>query len=544
MSLRLKRKFRVDSNVAGSLARDFSPKVTAAETAPTKTQTALIVLLLVALTLTVYIRVAWYPFINYDDGPYVFENSHVTSGLSWRTVRWAFTSFEVANWHPLTWMSHALDYQLYGLHAGGHHVTSLLLHVANAVLLCLLLLRVTGAKWRSFLVAALFAIHPLNVESVAWVAERKSLLCTFFFLLALGAYGWYSRQPGVVRYLSVAALFLLGLASKPMVISFPFVLLLLDFWPLGRIEGWSSPPANFPVHQARFSRLVLEKLPLLVFSFASGVVTFIAQRKGGTVTVTEAGWTFGWRIQNAFHSYAMYLCKAFFPVGLAPFYPGAVLHWREVAWAVLLLLLAGCVVWKFHTGCSYLITGFLWFLGTMVPVIGIVQVGGQAMADRYTYLPMIGIFVAVVWGLSEAADAQSIGIPWRCVAAVLVLGSMALATLRQVDYWKSSLDLWTHALQVTRSNSLSEVNLGGSLLSLGREDEAYIHFQRALVSEPDDPIALLQSGIYLVKHGRYQESIETLERFVRTSRDPREITSAYRYLGVAYGELRNSNPRE
>jgi len=538
--LRLKRKFRVDSNVAGSLARDFSPKVTAAETAPTKTQTALIVLLLVALTLAVYIRVAWYPFINYDDGPYVFENSHVTSGLSWRTVRWAFTSFEVANWHPLTWMSHALDYQLYGLHAGGHHVTSLLLHVANAVQLCLLLLRVTGARWRSFLVAALFAIHPLNVESVAWVAERKNLLCTFFFLLALGAYGWYSRKPGVVRYLSVAALFVMGLASKPMVITFPFVLLLLDFWPLGRIEGWSSPPANFQVHRARFSRLVLEKLPLLVFSFASGVITFVAQRNGGTVTASEAGWTLGWRIQNAFHSYAMYLCKSFFPVGLAPFYPGAILHWWEVAWAVLLLLGAGCVVWKFHTGRSHLMTGFLWFLGTMLPVIGIVQVGGQAMADRYTYIPMIGIFVVVVWGLSEAAEAQSI----RCVAAVLVLGSMALVTLRQLDYWKSSVDLWTRALQVTRSNSLSEVNLGGSLLSLGCEDEAYIHFQRALVSEPDDPIALLQSGIYLLKHGRYQESIENLERFVRTSRDPRAITSAYRYLGVAYGELRNSNPRE
>jgi protein O-mannosyl-transferase len=466
------------------------------------------------------------------------------SGLSWRTVRWAFTSFEVANWHPLTWMSHALDCQLYGLHAGGHHATSLLLHVTNAVLLCLLLLRATGARWRSFLVAALFAIHPLNVESVAWVAERKNLLCTFFFLLALGAYGWYSRKPGVMRYLSVAALFVLGLASKPMVITFPFVLLLLDFWPLGRIEGWSSPPANFPVHQARFSRLVLEKLPLLVFSFASGVITFVAQRNAGTVTASEAGWTLGWRIQNAFHSYAMYLCKSFFPVGLAPFYPGAILHWWEVAWPVLLLLCAGCVVWKFHTGRSSLITGFLWFLGALVPVIGIIQVGGQAMADRYTYIPMIGIFVAVVWGLPEAAEAQSIGIPWRCVAAVLVLGSMALVTLRQVYYWKSSLDLWTRALQVTRSNSLSEVNLGGSLMSLGREDEAYIHFQRALVSEPDDPIALLQSGIYLVKHGRYQEAIETLERFVRSSRDPREIASAYRYLGVAYGELRNSTPRE
>jgi protein O-mannosyl-transferase len=538
MALRAKRKFRVKSAAARSLARDFSPEVAAVDPTPTRKQALLLVVPLVALTLALYLRVAWHPFINFDDGPYVFENSHVRSGLNWQTVRWSFTSFDAANWHPLTWLSHTLDYQLYGLHAGGHHLTSLLLHVTNVVLLYLLLLRVTGAKWRSFLVAALFAVHPLNVESVAWVAERKNLLCTFFFLLALGAYGWYSRKPGVWRYLIVAALFGLGLASKPMVITFPFVLLLLDFWPLGRIEGWSSPPINFRVHQTRFSQLMLEKLPLLALSLASGVITFVAQRNGGAFSGPEAGWTIGWRIQNALHSYAMYLCKLFFPADLALLYPGAMLHWWEVAAAVLLLLGAACVIWRFHAGRPYLVTGGLWFLGTLVPVIGIVQVGSQAMADRYTYIPMIGICVAVVWGFSEAADAQSIGVLWRRAASVLVLGAMALVTWRQVGYWTSSLDLWTHALKVTRGNSMSEVNMGTSLLNLGREDEAYMHFQRALVSKPDDHLALLYSGIYLEKHGHYQESIEKLEGALRAKpRETWEIVAASRGLGLAYTEL-------
>ncbi len=496
-----------------------------------------IVVTTTALTLLVYMRVAWYPFVNYDDGLYVFQNSHVLSGLSWSTVRWALTSFDAANWHPLTWMSHALDCQIYGLHAGGHHVTSLLLHIANAVLLCMLLLRVTGALWRSFLVAALFAIHPLNVESVAWVAERKNLLCTFFFLMALGAYGWYARKPGVLRYLTVPALFVLGLASKPMVITFPFVLLLLDFWPLGRIEGWSSPQAHFALPQAGFSRLALEKVPLLLLSIASGVITFVAQRSGGAVPLAAGGWTAGWRIQNAVHAYAMYLCKFFVPVGLAPFYPGAMLHWWEVGWAVLLLLVVGGVVWKLRAGKPYLITGFLWFLGTMVPAIGIVQVGNQAMADRYAYIPMIGICVAVVWGFSEIADVLLIGIGWQWAAATVVLGAMVLLSWRQVGYWSSSVALWSHALEVTRSNSLAEVNLGIGLTDVGREDEAYLHFQKALALEPDDHMALWGSGIYLVKHGHYQESIEKLERSLRTSQDNEEITATYRALGVAYDKL-------
>lgn len=514
-----------------------SQEVAEAETKTLRPLTLLITLIITALTLVPYIRVARYPFLTYDDLLYVFQNPHVMSGLTWGTVKWALTSLEVANWHPLTWMSHALDWQIYGPHAGGHHVTSLLLHITNALLFYFLLLRITGATWQSFFAAALFATHPLNVESVAWIAERKTLLCTFFFLLGLGAYGWYCRRPGVGRYLVVAALFLLGLASKPMVITFPFVLLLLDFWPLGRVERWTSASAQFQVLQARFSRLILEKLPLLLLCVGSAVITFVAQRNGGAVQPLQV-WPLDWRIQNAIHSYAMYLCKFFFPAKLAPLYPCVMLHWWEVAWAVLFLSVCIVVIWKFHAGRPYLAIGGLWFLGTMVPVIGIVQVGKHAMADRYAYIPMMGICVAAIWGVSEAAEALLIDVGWRCTATALVLCAMALVTWRQVGYWKSSLDLWTRDLQVTRNNSIAEVSLAFNLLNDGREDEAYSHFQRALASDPDDKLALLYSGAYLARHGHYSESIARFQKSLGTGQlDAWETVVASRGLGMVYAQL-------
>jgi len=534
---RRSRQATIASSDRGSSAKPFSSEVKLSETAQGKASTALILTLLASLTVAVYARVAGLQFVNFDDGPYVFENSHVMNGLHWRTIIWAFTSFDAANWHPLTWISHALDCQIYGLNPTGHHVTSLLLHVANAVVLCMLLLRFTGATWRSFLVAALFAIHPLNVESVAWIAERKNLLCTFFFLLGLAGYGWYARRPSIPRYLAVTGFFLLGLASKPMVITFPFVLLLLDYWPLGRIQGWSSPSANFQMHQARFSRLALEKLPLVLLSLASGVITVVAQHGGGAVA--SGGWSASWRVQNAIHAYATYLCKLFFPLSLAPFYPGAMLHWWQVAWATGLLLFAGYCIWRFHVGRPYLITGSLWFFLTLVPAIGLVQVGSQAMADRYAYIPMLGILVIAVWAGADIAKSQSIGRWEQRAIAILVLAVLAVITSRQIDYWKSSYSLWTRALEVTGSNFMAEGNLGMSLLDMGREDEAFEHFQRALASEPHDPLSLLSAGTYLVRHGRYQESIEKLEQFVLIARSPAEMTRAYRGLGVAYAELGN-----
>ena len=291
--------------------------------APPLSGTLLIALMCLSLaiaTVCVYYSVTAHPFINYDDGAYVTQNSHVNTGLTRQNVRWALTGVDQGNWHPLTWLSHAMDCQFFGLNAAGHHATSLVLHVANVILLFLLLLRVTGAPWRSSVVAALFALHPFNVESVAWVAERKNLLCTLFFLLTLGAYGWYAQQPRLRRYLAVIVLFALSLASKPMVITLPCVLLLLDFWPLGRVQNYSTRSAVFPVPQWPFSQLVLEKLPLLLFSAVSAVITIFAQRSAGALAPEEI-WPLQWRLGNAVHAYATYLWKAFFPMRLAPFYP-------------------------------------------------------------------------------------------------------------------------------------------------------------------------------------------------------------------------------
>jgi len=377
-------------------------------------------MLLAVATAAVYSPVVHHPFIEYDDPIYVSNNLHVQAGLTWKTFTWAWTTTEAENWHPLTWLSHSLDCQLYELNPAGHHLSSVLLHVLNVLLLFLLLARVTGATGRSLLVAACFALHPINVESVAWVAERKNLLSTLLFLLALGAYGWYARLPNIRRYLVVAVLFALGLTAKPMVITLPFVLLLLDLWPLQRSQGWNrlaSPlrpqtrknrrkrleavatenaSSRFPASQATFSRLVLEKLPLLVFCAGSAVITVIAQQTAALRTVAK--FPLDTRLENAICAYAMYVCKAFWPARLTIFYPhpGSSLEAWKVWLAALFLMVVSALVWKQRLRRGYLVTGWLWYLGTLVPVIGLVQVGDQAMADRYGYIPLIGIFVMAV----------------------------------------------------------------------------------------------------------------------------------------------------
>ncbi|MGA8153159.1 MAG: hypothetical protein WB952_19565 [Terriglobales bacterium] len=362
-----------------------------------RSRPVLIALALGILALSIYSPALNCQFVNYDDDHYVTENLHVQSGLTWSTWHWALTSTEQANWHPLTWLSHALDYQMFGLNAAGHHATSVLLHAVNVALLFLLLFRATGAAGRSALVAALFATHPFNVESVAWVAERKNVLCTLFFLLALGCYGWFTRKPDARRYIARASFFALGLAAKPMVITLPCVLLLVDFWPLRRVQGWSTPAPSYPVPQATWPRLLVEKVPLLVLAAASAVITIMAQRSGGAMPATEI-LPLGTRLWNSVYSYAAYIWKAFWPARLAPFYPGSRLAVWQIAMAAGFLLVISTLVWRWRRSCPYLVTGWLWYLGTMVPVIGLVQVGGQAMADRYTYIPFIGIFVALVLG--------------------------------------------------------------------------------------------------------------------------------------------------
>jgi len=490
-------------------------------------------LLLVAATLALYNPVNRHPFVNYDDDRYVTENPHVHNGLTWDTITWALTATEQGNWHPLTWLSHALDYQLFRQNPAGHHFVSLLIHAANAVLLFLFLMYATGRLGPGLFVAVLFALHPINVESVAWVAERKNVLCTFFFFATLIAYCWYARQPDWRRYLAFTGLFALGLMSKAMVITLPFVLLLLDYWPLGRIPGGAA--GSF--RSAPLSKLIFEKLPLLALSAGSAVITMQAQQAGGAVRST-AQFSLEVRLENAIVAYAMYLWKMIWPSHLAPIYPhpgDSLAAWQVGASAVLLLAVT-VVALKFRAR-RYLLTGWLWFLGTLIPVIGLVQVGDQGMADRYAYIPLVGIFVMIAWGLADLADSRQIGLGARVIPAACVLLALAFATHRQLDYWSSNYDLWTHALAVTDRNFIAQDNLGGALLLLGKPDEAYLHFQAAAEINPPDPMSRSNLGAYLLDHGHLAEAIEQNNRVISLTSDPGLLAATYANLGTAYRKL-------
>jgi Flp pilus assembly protein TadD len=492
-------------------------------------------LLLVAATLAIYNPVNRHPFVNYDDDRYVTENPHIRNGLSWDTITWAFVATEQGNWHPFTWLSHALDYQLFQQNPTGHHFTSLLIHAANAVLLFLLLMYATGRLGPSLFVAALFALHPINVESVAWVAERKNVLCTFFFFATLAAYCWYARKPDWRRYLAFAGLFALGLMSKPMVITLPFVLLVMDYWPLNRIQG--SPSGKLGIPQAPLSKLVIEKLPLLALSAASAVITMQAQRAGGAVR-SSAQFSLGVRLENAVVAYATYLWKMIWPTHLAPLYPHpgeSLAAWRIVI-SALVLLTVTAVVLRFRSR-RYLLAGWLWFLGTLVPVIGLVQVGDQAMADRYAYIPLIGSFVMIAWGAADLADSLEIGFSGRLIPAVCVLLAFSFVTNRQLSYWSSNYDLWTHALAVTDRNFVAQNNLGGALLLLGRPDEAYSHFQAASEINPNDPMSHSNLGAYLQEHGKLPEAMQQYDRTISLTSDAGLLAATYANLGSAYRKL-------
>ncbi len=492
-------------------------------------------LLLVVATLALYNPVNRHPFVNYDDDRYVTENPHVHNGLNWDTIAWAFTAKEQGNWHPITWLSHSLDYQLFHQNPTGHHFASLLIHAANAVLLFLLLIYATARFGPSLFVAALFALHPMNVESVAWVAERKNVLSTFFFFAALAAYCWYVRKPDWRRYLAFAALFALGLMSKPMVITLPFVLLLLDYWPVNRIQG--GPVGALPITQAPLSKLLVEKLPLLALSATSAVITMQAQRAGGAMR-SIAQFSLSVRLQNAVVAYATYLWKMIWPSHLAPVYPhpGDSLAVWQVATSALVLLAVTGVVLRFGSR-RYLMTGWLWFLGTLVPVIGLVQVGDQGMADRYAYIPLIGIFVMIAWTAADLTDSYQIGLRARMIPAACVLLVLSFATNRQLGYWSSNYDLWTHALAVTDRNFVAQNNLGGALLLLGKPDEAYTHFQAAAEINPNDPMSHSNMGAYLQQRGKLSEAMEQYERTISLTSDAGLLSATYANLGAACRQL-------
>lgn len=494
--------------------------------------------MLAVATLAIYSPVVTHPFINYDDRDYVTENPHVQAGLSTQTIAWAFTSTEQANWHPLTWLSHAMDCEIYGLNPHGHHLTSVLIHTANVLLLFLLLQGATGATGVSAMVAALFAVHPFNVESVAWVAERKNLLSTFFFLLALAAYGRYARQPSLLRYAVLGGLFALGLAAKPMVITLPFVLLLLDYWPLARIRGWSTPSPAFPVPQAPWPRLLLEKVPLLALSAGSAAITMFAQRSANALE-SLGHVPIQLRIENAIYSYAKYVAKIFWPVNMALVYPHPLnkLTFFQVGWSAIFLSAVSVLVWRSRGRHPYAIIGWLWFLGTLVPVIGLVQVGPQGMADRYAYMPAIGIFVFLVLGFKDWASATpSISSSLKPIAFV-VLAYLAVLTFRQIGYWRSSEELWTHTLQITEDNYIANDMLGSLLVQEQRPD-ALQYFEAAARIAPWDPDSHEAVGAALQDRGDLQGAIRAYQ-VVLHARDPRILAYTYANLGVIYRQLGN-----
>jgi tetratricopeptide (TPR) repeat protein len=500
--------------------------------------------LLLCLLLTVVVLVFYHPvvhngFVEYDDHGYITDNPQARAGLTWATVKWAFTTYDQGNWHPLTWLSHALDCELFGLNPVGHHYVNVLLHAANAVLLFLLLQRATGFRWRSLMVAALFALHPVNVESVAWAAERKNVLSMLFCLLALYAYVWYGRRPGLQRYAAVAFFFALSLLSKPQAITFPFLLLLWDYWPLRRFGASVLDGAAEQVENSsrfRVGWLVLEKVPLLLLSAASAVVTMKAQTGAGAVQAFSQH-ALLLRLENALISYVRYLGKAVWPSKLAVLYVhvGPYPAWQVGAAAVVLLLVTAWVLRARHQ--RYLAVGWCWFLGSLVPMIGLVQVGSQAMADRYAYISFIGLFLMSIWVVADRAEAYHIPaayLAFSAAACLLVLGTL---TYRQVGYWHNTESLWLHTLAVKEDSYGAQNNLASFLLSQDRVEEAGAHYRAALTILPNGPTATLGLGDYEDRRSNLPAAIERYEMVARRGADVGTRATGYDRLGFAYRQM-------
>jgi tetratricopeptide (TPR) repeat protein len=513
---------------------------------------ALICCLLIVITAAAYWRVYQFSFIpSYDDGPYVTQNSHVQAGLTWSNLVWALKATVDANWHPVTLLSHMADCQLFGLAPAGPHLTNLALHILNVVLLFWVLQLSTAMVWRSAFVASLFALHPLNVESVAWVAERKNVLSTMFFLLAIWAYIWYAYAPNWKRYLTVAALFALGLMSKPMLVTFPFVLLLLDFWPLSR---WKHrPPASTTDAVAggaglggnlaeRFASrptrdLVLEKVPLILLSVVSSLLTLRAQSADSAV----APWAVipaGSRISNALVSYMTYLQKTVWPTGLAAFYPHPLetLPSWEVGLAAAGMIGMTWLAFRAAGRFKFFTFGWFWYLGTLIPVIGLLQVGAQARADRYAYIPLIGVFIILVWGGVEAAAHWRLPRALPVIVAVSGVIALALTAARQINYWHDSITLFEHAEQVTTGNSLAYGVLYRDYTAAGKPDQALLEFSKEV--DLDSQNAMIQQAYAraLQRAGRLQEAITHLRAAVEL--DPNSY-DRYNELGIALAEAGN-----
>jgi tetratricopeptide (TPR) repeat protein len=475
-------------------------------------------LALVALNLLVFAQVRAFEFVNWDDPAYVTENIHVQQGLSWNSVKWALTTAHSPYWHPLTWLSHLLDVRLFALDAGSHHLTSLALHILNTLLLFGLLRRLTGHEWRSALVAAIFAVHPLHVESVAWVAERKDVLSTFFLLLSVGAYSSYVRTPTRARYAVMSALFVLALMSKPMVVTLPVLLFLLDIWPLRRVAPGRE--------RAGWMGLLIEKIPLLILSVAASVATVMVQhRVGAMASLAALSWTA--RLSNAMVGYGEYVLKTFWPANLAAFYPFRDHPWVLVAATTVALFAVTVAASALRRRAPALLVGWLWFVIALLPVSGLLQAGEQRIADRFMYLPMIGLLIALAWGIPELFEASTHNDPARkrgrrTVLAVAAAGGVlacAVAARAQTAHWRTSVDLWRHAVRATPDSYIAYENLAQALRERGELEESRATYERALSLAPAHSpayVAVIQNslGLVLTRQGRQDDARARFEAAV------------------------------
>ena len=491
----------------------------------------IICIFLVVSILAVYWQVQDHEFINYDDDSYITENEHVQLGLTGESIVWTFTTPYASNWHPMTWLSHMLDYELYGDHPRGHLLTNVLLHITNTLLLFMVLLRLTGAIWQSAFVAVLFALHPLNVGSVAWAAERKNVLSTFFWLLTMWVYISYVNNPSIKKYLWLALFFALGLMSKPMLVTLPFVLLLLDYWPLRR---WNIQNTNGSIEQTTnsvpLSRLILEKIPLLLLVIGSIITTLIAQQMSGAVKSLDV-FSLKERFINALISYLSYLQKMVLPSNLSVFYPypeGSLPVWKGVLCGMVLVGITILAVKRIRKA-PYFMVGWFWYLGTLVPVIGIVQVGAQAMADRYAYVPLIGIFIILAWGISgllEKWDKRKKVLP---IAAGVVILILMVVSWVQASHWKNSITLFKHSISVTENQypSLAVVynNLGQALAKKGNIGAAITHYKTAIKLDPNLVKAYVNLGAILSKTSRFEEAKTYYKEAIRVN--PNSHTAYY-----------------
>ena len=491
-------------------------------------QKLIVCIFLIVATIAVFWQVNQFDFVNIDDNVYVTHNSRVLSGINIRSFQWAFLTTHAEFWHPLTWLSLMLDHDLYGLNAGGYHLTNLILHILSTLLLFWLFCRMTKEIWKSAFVAALFAIHPLHVESVAWIAERKDVLSTFFWMLTLCLYVFYTEKPDVKRYMLVLGVFVLALMSKPMVVTLPVIMILLDYWPISRCrKGIESQRGNLFFWQLK------EKMPFFVLSAFFSILAFLAQ-----YNPTKQIFPLNSRLANASVSSVAYLAKTFWPHDLAIFYPFSQrIELWQVSVSALLIILISVAVIIMARSLPYLFAGWFWYLITIMPVIGIIQVGKQAMADRFTYLPLVGVGIMLAWGLPLLLQSRNTFKKILFPAGIFLIALWAFLAWQQCSYWKNSMELFNRALKVTKNNYLAHNNLGLALFAEGKTEEAIAHYNEALSimpTTPDHILAYNNRGIAYSRLGLYQNALDDLNRAIGMKPD---YADAYSNRGIVYSNL-------